>query len=172
MSFLQVTCDAARGLQCPKETRKKCTENRCTSFKPRRTHVDCICSIFRTFAVVKQYTIAGKAVVNSCLQIRENDDRGFSLKINFIRTLKIFPEFGIVGNPLGRTEPPDKDRCNKNSSEDEFIANTCAVFPVLLPRIKKKKRKREKRRQKETDLNHEISNCRDIGVAPTRALFS
>ena len=40
MSFLPVTCDAARGLQCPKETSKRCTENCCTSFKPTRTHVD------------------------------------------------------------------------------------------------------------------------------------
>jgi len=94
--------------------------------------------------VVKQYTIAGKAVVNSCLQIRENDDRGFSLKINFIRTLKIFPEFGIVGNPLGRTEPPDKDRCNKNGSEDELSPTPALFFQCCCEELKRK-RGREKR---------------------------
>jgi len=40
MSFLPYTCDAAGGLQCPKETSKRCTENRFTSFKHTRTHVD------------------------------------------------------------------------------------------------------------------------------------
>jgi len=34
MSFLPVTCDAARGLQYPKETSKRCTKNRCTSLVP------------------------------------------------------------------------------------------------------------------------------------------
>ena len=38
--LLPVTCDVARGLQCPKETCKRCTEHRFTSFNPTRTHVD------------------------------------------------------------------------------------------------------------------------------------
>ena len=65
MSFLPVTCDAARGLQCPKKTGKRYTENPCTSFKPTRTHVDRMWSIFRTFGVAKQYHIVGNTVVNS-----------------------------------------------------------------------------------------------------------
>ena len=58
------------------------------------------------FAVVRQYDTAGNTVVNSCLNIRNNDDRDFSPKMSFIRT--IFREFGCVVNPLGRTEPPHK----------------------------------------------------------------
>ena len=41
------------------------------------------------FAVVKQYHIAGNTVVNSCLKIRNNDDRDFAPKMTFVRTLKI-----------------------------------------------------------------------------------
>jgi len=47
-------------------------------------------------------------VVNSCLKIRNNDDRDFSPKMIFIQTLEFFREFGMCSNPLVRTEPPDK----------------------------------------------------------------
>ena len=53
------------------------------------------------FAVVKQYHIAGNTVVKSCLKIRNNDDRDFSPKMTFIRTLKIFREFGMCSKSLG-----------------------------------------------------------------------
>ena len=53
------------------------------------------------FAVVKQYHIAGNTVINSCLKIRNNEDRDFPPKMTFIRTLKIFREFGLCSKSLG-----------------------------------------------------------------------
>jgi len=52
---------------------------------------------------INKYHIAGNTVVNSCLKIRNHDDRDFSPKMTFIR--KRILE-GCVINPLGRTEPP------------------------------------------------------------------
>ena len=110
MSFLPVTCDAARGLQCPKETRKRCTENRCTSFKPTRTNVDRTWSFFRTFCCGKMIYIAGNTVVYSCLKIRNNDDRDFPPKMTFIRRLEIFREFGMCSKSLGTNWTPRQKR--------------------------------------------------------------
>ena len=44
-SYLQ----RSKGPAVPKRESKRCTENRCTSFKPTRTHVDRTWSNFRTF---------------------------------------------------------------------------------------------------------------------------
>ena len=44
--------------------------------------------------------------------MRNNDDRDFSPKMTFIRTLKIFQEFGMCRNPLVQTEPLDKKGCD------------------------------------------------------------
>ena len=63
---------------------------------------------FPPFPVVKQYDIAWNLLINSCHKIRNNDDRDFAPKMTFIRTLKIFREFGMLKNPLGRTEPPGR----------------------------------------------------------------
>ena len=52
---------------------------------------------------INKYHIAGNTVINSCLKIRNHDDRDFSPKMTFIR--KRILE-GCVINPLGRTEPP------------------------------------------------------------------
>jgi len=46
-------------------------------------------------AVVKQYHIAENTVVNSYLEIQNNDDRDFAQKMTFTRKLKIFREFGM-----------------------------------------------------------------------------
>jgi len=110
MSFLPVTCDAARGLHGPKETSKRCTENGCTSFKPTWTNVDRKWSIFRTFCCGKQYHIAGNTVVNSCHKIRNIDDRDFSPKMTFSRTLKIFRKFEMCRKSLRTNWTPRQRR--------------------------------------------------------------
>ena len=104
MSFLPVTSDAARGLQCPQETCKRCNENRFTSFKPTRTHVDRTWTardqFSAPFAVVKQYHVAGNTLVNIYLKIRNNDDRDFAPKMTF--------KFGTTKNlPLCTRKPPN-----------------------------------------------------------------
>jgi len=60
--------------------------------------------------VVKQYHIAGNTVINSCLKIRNNDDRDFPPKMTFIRTLKIFREFGLCSKSLGTNWTPRQKR--------------------------------------------------------------
>jgi len=62
------------------------------------------------FPVVKQYHIAGTTVVNSCLKIRNNHGRDFSLKMTFIRMLKIFWEFGMCSKSLGTNWTPRQKR--------------------------------------------------------------
>jgi len=89
MSFLPVTCDAARGLQCPKETSKRCTENRCTSFKPTRTHVDRTWSIFRTFCCFKAISLLIRVRKIRILKIEK-----LAVELyDFLRFFAIFCEF-------------------------------------------------------------------------------
>ena len=67
MSFLPVTCDAARGLRCPKETCKRCTENRFNLSNPRGrtwTTRDQF-QVSAPLAVVKQYHVTGNTFVKS-----------------------------------------------------------------------------------------------------------
>jgi len=71
------------------------------------------------FPVVKQKHVSGNTVVSSKPQIRNKDDRNFSPKMTFFRTLKPFREFGMFVNPFGRTKPPNKKGCNLNGLEDE-----------------------------------------------------
>jgi len=59
MSFLRVTCDAAMGLQCPKETCKILTGRISigdTFFQTTMTHV---INFFASFPVVKQEHVEG-----------------------------------------------------------------------------------------------------------------
>ena len=59
MSFLRVICDAARGLQCPKETCKIWTGRKSigdTFFQTTTTHV---INFFVSFPVVKQEHVEG-----------------------------------------------------------------------------------------------------------------
>ena len=59
MSFLRFTCDAARGLQCPKETCKIWTGRKSigdTFFQTTMTHV---INFFASFPVVKQEHVEG-----------------------------------------------------------------------------------------------------------------
>jgi len=92
MSFLRATCDATRGLQCSKETCKRWDgENLLYDmvFQTPRTHV---ISFSAPFSVVKQKhgTARGNTLVNSYLKIRNKDDRNFTPKMTFFRTLEIF----------------------------------------------------------------------------------
>jgi len=59
MSFLRVTCDAARGLECPKETCKIWTRRKSignTFFQTTMTHV---INFFASSQVVKQEHVEG-----------------------------------------------------------------------------------------------------------------
>jgi len=59
MSFLRVTCDAARGVQCPKENCKIWTGRKSigdTFFQTTMTHV---INFFASFPVVKQEHVEG-----------------------------------------------------------------------------------------------------------------
>jgi len=59
MSFLRINCDAARGLQCPKETCKIWTGRKSignTFFQTTMTHV---INFFSSFPVVKQEHVKG-----------------------------------------------------------------------------------------------------------------
>jgi len=59
MSFLRVNCDAARGLQCPKETCKKWTGRKWIGksfFQTTMTHE---INFFASFPVVKQEHVEG-----------------------------------------------------------------------------------------------------------------
>jgi len=61
-----------------------------------RGHTWTACDQFSApFAVVKQYHITGNTEINPRFKIRNNDDREFPQKMTFIRTLKIFREFGM-----------------------------------------------------------------------------
>jgi len=105
MSFLPITCDAARGLQCPKETCKRCIQNRFTSFKPTRTHVDRTWSIFRTFGGGKTIWRRREHSGNSYLKIRKMMTRILLRKWLSFERWKSFESWGCVINPLGRTNP-------------------------------------------------------------------
>jgi len=73
------------------------------SFKPPRMHK---INFSAPFPVVKQKHVAGNKVANSYLKIWNNDDRDFTPKMTFFRTLEILWELGCLVNPLGRTKPP------------------------------------------------------------------
>ena len=68
-----VTCDAARGLLCTKETCKRL--NHFTSFKTPRTHV---INFPAPFVVVEQKHVAGNTVVHVYIKIQKKDDRDFA----------------------------------------------------------------------------------------------
>ena len=129
MSFLRVTCDAAKGLQCRKRPAKDGPgENRLTtwSFKPPRTHV---INFSALFPGVKQKHVAWNTVVTSYLKIRNNDDRDFKLKMTFVRTLEIFWEFGMCGKkvqiPWDELNHQTEKRCDWNGLEDEAQKSDC-----------------------------------------------
>jgi len=112
MSFLPLTCDAARSLQCPKNLSKDAPKIASHLSNPRGRTWTARDQFSAPFAVAKQYHVAGNTLVDSHLKIRNNDDRDSALKIRFFRTLKIFCEFRSVVNPIGRTNPPNKKGCN------------------------------------------------------------
>jgi len=67
MSFLRVNCDAARSLQCPKETCKIWTGRKSigdTFFQTTMTHV---INFFASFPVLKQEHVEGCMVSLICL---------------------------------------------------------------------------------------------------------
>jgi len=109
MSYLGDACDAARGLQCPKETCKRWTGGKLLwgmVFQTTRTHV---MKVSAPCPVVKQKQDAGNTVFSSYLEIRTNDDRDFTPKMTLLRTFQIFWEIGMCSkmpNPRRRTKPP------------------------------------------------------------------
>jgi len=113
MSFLAVTCDAARGLHCPKETCKRCTQNRSTSFKPTRKQVDCTSSIFRTFCCGKTIHASQGTQWSTPVSKFATMMTGIFLRkwLSFERW-KSFERLGCVANPLGRTKLQDKKGCD------------------------------------------------------------
>ena len=112
MSFLQVTCDAVRGLQCPKETCKRCTENRFPSFKPTRTYVDRTWSIFRNFCCGKTITSQGTQCLNLISKFRTMMTWILLWKWLFFERWKSLESWGCAVNPSGRTNLPNKKGCN------------------------------------------------------------
>jgi len=59
MSFLRVTCDAARGLQCPKETCKIWTGRKSIGDKFLKTTMTHVIKKFESFPLVKQEHVEG-----------------------------------------------------------------------------------------------------------------
>jgi len=75
MSYLGDACDTTRGLQCPKETCKRCTLGKSLwgmVFQPMRTHV---MKFSAPCPVVKHKHDVGKTSFNTYLKIRSNNDR-------------------------------------------------------------------------------------------------
>jgi len=96
------------------------------------------------FVVVKQYHITGNTVVNSCLKIRHNDDRDFSPKMTFIRTLKIFREFGMCNTSLGTNWTPRQKRVQLERLGGWKLAvwiqqkgkkKACPYYPLAIPSV-------------------------------------
>ena len=59
MSFLRVNCDAARGLQCPKESRKIWTGRKSIGDIFFQTTMTQVINFFASFPVVKQEHVEG-----------------------------------------------------------------------------------------------------------------